>query len=148
MSRSNRLTASLEVPSSTRAGPSPLSSPISSRYGQKYRTPDPVAGGSSTPAAAAAAAPAATSPEVATAKAELSRLKAREAVLVQMLEREKEHRVKAEQLVEVERIACLELKLHLHKEKKRNGEEELDKFSCSVGDSEEEDAKVSAFGDG
>ena len=120
-----------------------MSSPISSRYGPKYRIPDntlAAGGGLSTPAPPPAAVP---SQEVTAAKAELTRLKAREAILVQMLEREKEHRVKAEQLVEVEKIACLELKLHLHREKKKSGEEEVEIFDYSVGDSEEEDAKVS-----
>lgn len=135
MSKSNRLTASLEVPSrSPRV--SPIGSPVSSRYAgsygpnAKYRTPDPVADPPPTP-------PLESQQEAAATKAELTRMKAKESVLMQMLDREKEYRVKADQLVEVEKIACLELKLQLHREKKRSGEEEIGKISLSFEDEED-----------
>lgn len=137
----SRLTASLDVPShSPRIGSSPISSPISSRYASsygpnaKYRTPDPVEDPPPIMPTQSQEAP-----EMAAAKAELTRMKAKEAVLMQMLDREKEHRIRAEQLVEVEKIACLELKLQLHLEKKKSGEEEIGKFSFSF----EEDVNVS-----
>lgn len=54
-------------------------------------------------------------------KEEVVRLQEREAALSHMLSLEKEQRVKAEQLVEMERMACLELKHRLHLQTK--GEE-------------------------
>ncbi len=63
-------------------------------------------------------------------KAEVARLQEREAALSHKLTLEKEQRVKAEQLVEVERMACLELKHRLHLEGKQ-GDEDGRKGSAS-----------------
>ena len=73
-----------------------------------------------------------SSPDLLELKAEVARLQDREAALSHMLSLEKEQRVKAEQLVEVERMACLELKHRLHLETKekddghQNASEEVD----------------------
>lgn len=143
MSKSNRLTASLEVPShSARIGSSPLGSPANSRSNlasyagsgptAKYRTPDPVAGLSSDEAATK------MTEMKAEMKAELTRLQAKEVVLLKMLNQEREHKFRAEQLVEAEKLVCLELKHRLKIEQKKNCEEELG-FSIEDSDNEEEE---------
>lgn len=81
--------------------------------------------------------------QVAEMKAELARLQAKETHLAKMLDQEKENTRRAEQLVEVERIACLELKRKLHLEKrKRNCKGEELEMSISIEASEEEEEMV------
>ncbi len=53
---------------------------------------------------------------------EMTRLQERESSLLHMLSLEREHRVKAEQLVEVEKMACYEMKRRLDTEERRKGE--------------------------
>lgn len=56
------------------------------------------------------------SPEL---KAELARLQEKEATLSHMLVLEKDRRIQAEQLMEVQKLACLEMKHQLDQQRKR-----------------------------
>lgn len=105
MSKSNRLAASLEGSSHFHSQLARSdSSPVAGRAAAiKYRTPDPCAGGGKP------AAPNPTATVEARHAAEMARMLAKEAVLLKMLNLERERKVRAEQLVQVERMACLKL---------------------------------------
>lgn len=79
--------------------------------------------------------------QVAGMKEELARVQAREIHLGKMLDQERENTRRAEQLIEVEKIACLELKRQLHLERRKNckGEELERSLSFSAEDSEREE---------
>lgn len=69
-------------------------------------------------------------------KAELARLQEKEAALSHMLSLERGQRVRAEQFVEVERMACLELKHRLgliKEEDEGNGEDGEEDSEKSAG---------------
>ena len=128
MSKS-RLTVSksLEVPqppANLRRGSSPpsitLSSPChatvyaGSGPTSRYSTPDPSAGGKEER----------PDEEETTTKLELKRMQSKEAILVKMLNQEREQKVRAEHLVEVHRLACLKLKHLLLLERKIHRDDE------------------------
>lgn len=169
MSKGRRFTASLEVPSMRHSPTSISTPVLVNSSGHLVKNPDnskkrspsesaipapPIvmassnSGGSAsryapitilTETAEKSAENASRVAEMADLKEEIARLQDREAALSHMLSLEKEQRVKAEQLVEVERMACLELKHRLHTEGKRGGGEEGRRRDSTKNEEDEDD---------
>lgn len=133
MSRSRRFTASLELPlarsSSTSPRPpksdhplntktQPAASPVEQTPSNAVKGPPPP------PVVEAGKEKKQAAQDLLELKEELARLREKEAVLSHLLSLEKEERVKAEQLVEVERMSSLQWEHRLHLLKKHKSEEE------------------------
>lgn len=119
MSRSHHFTASLELPAHRSSSNSPIvcrlsknsSSPV--EQGSHALTPPEMPPSSFTAGDAKYLGRRSSSSDSFELRAELARMQEREAALAHILCLEKEQRVKAERIVEVERMACLELKHRL-----------------------------------
>lgn len=124
MSRSHHFTASLELPAHRSSSNSPIvrrlsknsSSPV--EQSSHALTPPEVTPSSFAAGDAKYLGRRSSSSDSFELRAELARMQEREAALAHILCLEKEHRVKAERIVEVERMACLELKHRLRLQEK------------------------------